>query len=226
MADPEVACSVCARKASHEGARCKTQWYCSRDCQKVDWKTHKKGCGQHASSSTAQLAQFEASRPKNLSDFIEKPFTALQNKTWLHNRHEADVYQLLIDCYRLRMDDQYKFQGEVDPDSIYSGEGGPAGGESVLPAWWSETKAEDCVAFGLKSRSEWSSLACAVEKSEVIEHYGDPTFPMQLRMLGEQIYGTGPGDMMGGSGSGAMMLSMMVMKENGDINVGLLNTAF
>lgn len=31
----------------------------------------------------------------------------------------------------------------------------------------------------------------ATEKSDITEHYGNPTMPMQLRMLREEIYGRG-----------------------------------
>lgn len=30
----------------------------------------------------------------------------------------------------------------------------------------------------------WSSLASLIEKSDIIEHYGNPVMPMQLRTLG------------------------------------------
>lgn len=32
-----------------------------------------------------------------------------------------------------------------------------------------------------------------MEKSDVVEYYGDPTMPMQLRKLAERIYGRGAG---------------------------------
>jgi len=41
----------------------------------------------------------------------------------------------------------------------------------------------------------WSSLAPMVEKSDILEHYGDSHIPMQLRMLGEQMV-VGPVDTM------------------------------
>jgi mitochondrial splicing suppressor protein 51 len=56
----------------------------------------------------------------------------------------------------------------------------------------------------------WSSLASAIENSDIIEHYGNPNMPMQLRILGEQVYGRGPGGQ-----SGASMLQVQMMAERG-----------
>lgn len=44
---------------------------------------------------------------------------------------------------------------------------------------------------------KWSELACVIQKSEIIEHYGNLIMPMQLRMFGEQVYQRGPGGMSG-----------------------------
>jgi splicing suppressor protein 51 len=151
---------------------------------------------------------------------VEKPFHRLDTETWLHGRPEEDVYKLLIDTYRLRMDDDYKFDGEADTDSIYGGAlDGRQGFQCflrtahrkrhLLPPWWSQEKAAECVGVGMK-KGKWSDLACTIEKSDIIEHYGSPMMPMQLRMFGEQIYGRGPGGQ-----SGASMLKLQKMAENG-----------
>lgn len=65
----------------------------------------------------------------------------------------------------------------------------------------------------------WSSLASMVEKSDIIEHYGDARMPMQLRMLGEQIYGRGPG-----GHNGAEMLEIMKSTENGELTSIMLGS--
>ena len=49
-----------------------------------------------------------------------------------------------------------------------------------------------------------------MEKGDVIEHYGDPRIPMQLRMFAEAVYGRGPG-----GSNGAGMRAMMVAMEGG-----------
>ena len=59
--------------------------------------------------------------------------------------------------------------------------------------------------------SGWSSLSCAIEKSDVQEHYDDSKFPMQLRMFGEQVYDRGPA----GQSSTAMRRVMMAMESGG-----------
>jgi splicing suppressor protein 51 len=49
----------------------------------------------------------------------------------------------------------------------------------------------------------------------VIEYYGDSSMPMQLTMLGEQVYGHGPG----GQSGAARQVQMMA---GGEIHSGLL----
>ncbi|KJK60933.1 MYND finger [Aspergillus parasiticus SU-1] len=228
-----VACKVCAKESSSDitlkrCAKCKTQWYCSRECQKADWKTHKKTCGKNADETFANTTSTGGTRPQNLEIFIEKPFHQLYSKRWLHDRPEKDVYKLLIDTYRMKMEDQYTIEGEVDEDSIYSGRPDSRDGfrrflrlvekkRGLLPSWWSPEKAKACMAYGL-NKDNWSSLDCCAKKSDFIEHYGDSTFPMQMRMFGEQIYGRGPGGQ-----PGFQMMQMMMQAEKGEIQTSLLN---
>ena len=69
-------------------------------------------------------------------------------------------------------------------------------------------------------KSGWSSLANAVEKSDVMEHYGSATMPMQLRMFGEQVYGSGPGGQ-----SGAGMRQIQMMADNGQVQSSMMDMA-
>ncbi|AEO59523.1 hypothetical protein MYCTH_16152, partial [Thermothelomyces thermophilus ATCC 42464] len=206
-------------------AKCSVTPYCSRDCQKADWKAHKKVCGKGggntasgSSSNASNIPRADTllSPPKSLDQHIAKPFTRLDNGTWLHDRPEKDVYRLLIDAYRLRVEDNYKLEGEnVD---LYAGEPSGLNGlkrfirlagsrPGLLPPWWNAEKQRKCEAFGMDS-SNFQDLRCAVEKSDIIDHYGDPRFPMQLRMFAEAVYGRGPGGQ-----SGAPMRKMMAAME-------------
>lgn len=90
------------------------------------------------------------------------------------------------------------FGGDADEDSLYGGALSGLPGfcrflrkasqakTSVLPPWWNEERAKECVKLGQKTG--WSSLGCTVEKSDIKDHYGDPMMPMQLRMLAEMVY--------------------------------------
>ena len=42
--DLTMLCRACDENASNKCSNCKQVWYCGRDCQKSDWKTHKKNC--------------------------------------------------------------------------------------------------------------------------------------------------------------------------------------
>ncbi|KAF2276278.1 uncharacterized protein EI97DRAFT_474255 [Westerdykella ornata] len=42
----EHSCATCGKSASLQCGRCKNAWYCNRDCQRSDWKTHRKDCSE------------------------------------------------------------------------------------------------------------------------------------------------------------------------------------
>ena len=110
---------------------------------------------------------------------------------------EAKAFEMIIDSYRLCVEDEYKFRGDARglcgdmpprPDFLrYLRKAEQKGG--ILPAWWSPDKKKECVEMA-GNRASWSSLESPVEKSDATEHYGNPMMPMQLRMVAEQIEGS------------------------------------
>ncbi|KAF9086080.1 hypothetical protein BGX23_009152 [Mortierella sp. AD031] len=155
---------------------------------------------------------------------IENPYRCLSDKTWLHNRPEEDVYKLLIDCFRMRQHDNFTVEGLKDKDSLYGGASNSQAGfkrflvlaesrTDLLPGWWFMGKAAaNCLRLGGglgATPNEWSSLARKVDKAAIIDHYSNPEMPMQLRMLGEQIYLRGPGGQ-----SGVAMLEFKMEAES------------
>lgn len=218
---PEVTLRRCAK--------CSSTPYCSRDCQKADWKLHKRACGRgHSSSSGSSSIRYdtqgpssasagtgELSPPKGLRGPGSKPFTRLDTDRWLHDRPEDDVYRLLVDAYRLRCDDDAKYGGGaehslVDFRRFLARVEGTRGGR-LLPVWWAPEKRKACEALGM-DRAQRQSLYLAVEKSDITEHYGDDQFPMQLRMFVEAVVGSAPGGM-----DGTAMRKMLVQVESGSL---------
>ena len=116
---------------------------------------------------------------------------------YLHQFSEKDAFRQLIDCYRMRVEDDYVFSGDTrglynddDPLTDFQDFLDLAEKRSgVLPSWWSPAKRRQCEKSGL-GLQQWSDLSAAVEKQDIIEEYGDPTMPMKLRLLAEEIYGT------------------------------------
>ncbi|KAI1819223.1 putative MYND domain protein [Xylaria intraflava] len=223
-------CHVCKQSSAEASlkrcSKCSTTLYCSRDCQRADWKTHRKTCARQPSSpDDAAASGARLSPPKGLDQPIERPFTRLDNNTWLHDRPEIDVYRLLIDAYRLRVEDDYKLSGELQPHSIYDGARNGLRGFTrflrlvasrgrLLPPWWTPEKERACKRLGMDS-SQWHDLRCAVEKSDIIEHYGHPQFPIQLRMFAEAAIGRGPG----GSDGTQLRQAMMSVEQGSGTHV-------
>ncbi|KAL9002025.1 MAG: hypothetical protein Q9188_005020 [Gyalolechia gomerana] len=111
---------------------------------------------------------------------------------------KKDCYIQLIDSYRMRVEDDYKYA--CDNHGLYAGED-PAPEfaqflnlaekrKGLLPEWWNKETRAACEAMGADSSKEnWADLSCAVEKHDIMEHYKDNTMPMKLRLLAEKVYG-------------------------------------
>ncbi|KAF2737373.1 hypothetical protein EJ04DRAFT_541889 [Polyplosphaeria fusca] len=216
MAD---SCAVCHKTANlKKCAKCQTTLYCSRDCQKADWKVHKKICSQNAAGrSSSSSTEFKL---KTLEKHIPNPYTRIDGNKYLHDRPEQDVYKLLIDCFRLRQADVYNFEGHVDRDSVYAGNENSlkpfqrfldlvSSRQGRMPPWWNADKQKECEKLGMDGGMY--SLKNKMDKPAIIDRYGDPQMPMQLRMFGETIYGSAPGGQ-----DGTMMRQIMMQAESGD----------
>jgi splicing suppressor protein 51 len=202
-------------------SKCHVEFYCSRDCQKAHWKTHKKAC--------AKLAEERNNKEKATQEKykIDKPFHQLHERKWLHNRPQDDTYKLVIDCFRMQMADALKFDGLIHSGDVRGGAKSSLpefkkwlqlakDARGVLPAWWNDEKESECIALG--SMSGWSSLEKSIEKSDIMEEYGMSDMPMQLRLLGEQISGRGPGGQ-----SGTAMMQMQMQIEQGGKHAATLD---
>jgi splicing suppressor protein 51 len=225
MSDTCASCKKTAATAQvaafKQCAKCKTTSYCSRDCQKADWKSHKKTCSTNAASRAEHSSSYSSARLNDLESHVPNPFTRLDQGKYLHDRPEKDVYKLLIDSFRMRQADDWNFENKTTPRSVYSGASSSiqpfreylakATRKNLLPPWWSAEKQKECEAFG--ESGAWQDLRRKVLKQEVIEHYGDEKMPMQVRMLAEAVYGAGS---MGQDGSG--MREMMVQMESGGLD--------
>ncbi|KAM3502936.1 hypothetical protein MY11210_008899 [Beauveria gryllotalpidicola] len=144
-------------------------------------------------------ASAKLSPPKGLEKGIAKLFTHLDKETWLHDRPHKDVYALLVDLYRLRVKDIYNLEGKIKEGSLYGGVSSGLAGfrrflahvvarPGLLPPWWDAGKKKECEDLGIDA-GQWHYLRRAVEKSDIIEHYRDAQFLMQLRMFAKAVYG-------------------------------------
>ena len=114
----------------------------------------------------------------------------------LHGLAEKDAFVRLIDCYRMRAADDYKFA--ADPHGVYDGEDPledfqefldlAERRKGMMPRWWNGDKRKACENLATNSK-QWAFVGAAVEKSDIMEHYGDSMAPMRLRLLAEKIYG-------------------------------------
>jgi mitochondrial splicing suppressor protein 51 len=57
--------------------------------------------------------------PGRSNILLDKPFTRLKERTYLHNRPRPETYGVLIDCFRMRDLDDKNLLGTIIPGGIY-----------------------------------------------------------------------------------------------------------
>ncbi|PQE15895.1 Zinc finger MYND-type protein [Rutstroemia sp. NJR-2017a BVV2] len=140
-------CANCCKSAAElqktlsKCSNCTTR-YCSVECQKNDWvnNNHKMRCAPRKARKPAATSR---QNPifVSLNTLLG---LGTDDSHYLHALSERDVYGHLIDCFRLRADDEVTFTGEVG--GIYD-EQDPRPGfmefldlaesrENLLPEWW------------------------------------------------------------------------------------------
>lgn len=86
-------CIICNKKNAQYCARCRCTSYCSKACQKEDWKTHKLLCASFSSFATSRRPTTDHYRAILFDPKKRKPeFTWLLCK-WHNNHHEGGCYQ-------------------------------------------------------------------------------------------------------------------------------------
>ena len=63
-------CSVCSREGARRCSRCKLKYYCSRECQNKDWKSHKAICEEI--QKAVEFKRSSGSLPDLPSKFLEE----------------------------------------------------------------------------------------------------------------------------------------------------------
>lgn len=63
------------------------------------------------------------------------------------------------------------------------------GKRELLSEWWSTAKRRQCERAARTGGGAWAEIEHAVEKSDIVSHYGDGTLPGSLRLLTERVEG-------------------------------------
>jgi hypothetical protein len=101
---------------------------------------------------------------------------------------------LITDTHRLRIEDEYTLSGNTlsicnqDPalPDFRRFLNKAEMRREPLPSWWPKAKRRECEKLA-KGPDVWTEIDCAVEKDDIVEHYGDASMPMFLRLFAEKV---------------------------------------
>merc|ERR1712228_436677 len=73
MLDPPI-CAKCGHDAQQRCSRCKSEWYCSRECQVKSWKKHKPICNTIAQNRSKTEEKSEEKSSVYIKEVMSKKF--------------------------------------------------------------------------------------------------------------------------------------------------------
>jgi splicing suppressor protein 51 len=187
-------CKVCVALANLRCAVCKIAFYCSREHQKIHWKDHKLVCSP-TSQRDNKPAQKEGASTLPHSAYSLPPASA-----WARGfQSPAKMYEWFVDCYRMRVDDNYaigggELSGIYDSDATKDSVVGDfiifallSVKNNVLPSDWHWSKF---------LKEALHLIPYAFEKSDAQKKYGRENVFMggrSLRLTAEIVYGNSAG---------------------------------
>lgn len=192
-------CAVCGVECSKLCAACRLTVYCTADHQRQHWPQHKSFC--------------QSNRPLNPADPVRPTAQAAVDSLtpgvlangWRRGLSEEKAAEWLVDCYRMRLDDDYVWGGG-NTHGLYNPANGKlqvmvdflhfillarrngviTGTDSSSAQWWQHLATQ----AGLQ-------LGYAFEKSDAQDKYGGEnvfsvaTGGRSLRYTAERVYGHG-----------------------------------
>ncbi|GBC07966.1 hypothetical protein RclHR1_07820001 [Rhizophagus clarus] len=85
-------CNVCQKSSTLKCSRCHQTFYCSKDCQKKDWKSHKKSCGKNE-VAMSNFPSSSSSGPslQSLSEMLTDMMFSMDKNNPLVNWNVPDI---------------------------------------------------------------------------------------------------------------------------------------
>ena len=96
-------CVVCNRETRNKCGGCREVRYCAREHQKQDWKVgHKRTCKGGGAKG----------KPAGTGAALGVDFAPLMSPAASQGMSEPEKYTWFVDCYRMRLDEEYLCSGE------------------------------------------------------------------------------------------------------------------
>lgn len=128
--DPDKTCRVCGKAGSATCTRCGTAVYCGRECQKKDWKAHKRVCGKapapEAPEAVMAFADMDVGTKRAIGMLRHPGFASLRGDRD-PEEHAATVQHIL----REFMLEKGVTQAQLDAAMRYDGPDPPGGFPSL-----------------------------------------------------------------------------------------------
>ena len=95
-------------------SQCREVSYCCKEHQRSDWSRHKTGC---KATARAKASSAPAESPQQAQEVPGMPSPC----SWAVGLDAGMQREWLVDCYRMRLDDEYAWQGDIRAGSLYDG---------------------------------------------------------------------------------------------------------
>ncbi|KAK6351347.1 hypothetical protein TWF718_004511 [Orbilia javanica] len=169
---------------------CKVVFYCSMSCMNAAARRHKEVCAANRVTLSQAIEMADQGNPMPLvRELVISP------------KDHQEVLELLIDCYRFRVEDLHKISG-IQAGCYRNSTVGDVHLEEFVnflrqlqrsnqparPPWWELASQVQCEDMACNHIMRYY-IGNPINENEVITHYGNQLMPTALRALSNILYG-------------------------------------